>query len=181
MRSFTLDEDKIEMRLLREADAPELHRTVRANIEHLRTFLHWVTPDYSPEIAGEFIARNLKLAAERKSEGYGIFFEKKFVGTIGLVKLNWNSRSAEIGYWIAKDSEGRGIVTKACRTLIEYAHAELEMNRVEIRCALENKKSRAVPERLGFRLEGVLRQAIWRHTRFYDVAIYGLLAEEWRK
>ena len=54
------------------------------------------------------------------------------------------------------------------------------MNRVEIRCATENVRSRAVPERLGFKLEGILRQSIWRHKRYYDLAMYGILAEEWK-
>ena len=181
MKSFRLDDEKIELRLYRENDAAELSRTVAANFEHLRTFLHWVTADYTAAGAKEFIAQNLKLAAERKSEGYGIFYQRKLIGTIGLVKLNWNSRSAEVGYWIAKDFEGRGIVTKSCAALIDYAFDELAMNRIEIRCATENIKSRAIPERLGFQLEGVLRQALWRHTRFYDLAVYGMLANEWRK
>ena len=96
MKSFRLDDEIIELRLYRENDAAELSRTVAANFEHLRTFLHWVTADYTAAGAKEFIAQNLKLAAERKSEGYGIFYKRKLIGAIGLVKLNWNSRSQRI-------------------------------------------------------------------------------------
>lgn len=53
------------------------------------------------------------------------------------------------------------------------------MNRIEIRCADANVRSRAIPERLGFKLEGVLRQALCRHLQIYDDIIYGLLKEEW--
>jgi ribosomal-protein-serine acetyltransferase len=49
-----------------------------------------------------------------------------------------------------------------------------------MRCAVENKKSRKIPERLGFREEGTIRQAEWLHEHFIDLVIYGMLASEWR-
>src|SRR5215213_5253493 len=152
-------DDEIELRLFQEKDADEIFAAVTANYEHLRPFLHWVTPDYSLATAREFIARNQKAAAERKSEAFGVYYQNEFAGTIGFVKLEWDCRLAEIGYWITKDFEGKGIITKSCKALISYAFDELKMNRIEIRCATENVKSRAIAERLGFQLEGVLRQA----------------------
>jgi ribosomal-protein-serine acetyltransferase len=56
----------------------------------------------------------------------------------------------------------------------------LKLNRVEINCGVENKKSRKIPEKLGFREEGVIRQAKWLHDHFYDLVIYGMLADEWQ-
>jgi ribosomal-protein-serine acetyltransferase len=174
-------DDEIELRLFQEKDADDIFAAVTANFEHLRPFLHWVKPDYALETAKEFIAQNQKSSVERKSEAYGIFYQSKFAGSVGFVKFQWDSRLAEIGYWLAKNFEGKGIITKSCKALISYAFDKLEMNRIEIRCATVNTKSRAIPERLGFQLEGVLRQSLWRHTRFYDMAIYGILAEEWRR
>ena len=174
-------DDEIELRQYKEEDAEALYARVKSNFEHLRPFLHWVKPDYALADAKEFIVRNRAAAAEKKSEALGIFYRAEPVGAIGFVKLRWDSRQAEIGYWIAKDFAGRGIVTKSCRALINYAFETLEMNRIEIRCATENVRSRAIPEKLGFQLEGVLRQSLWRHTRFYDLAIYGILAQEWRR
>ena len=173
--------DRIELRAFVEEDAIDVFELVKANIEHLQPFLHWATDDYSLESAKDFVRRAQKDFEENIRQGFGIFFDKKLVGTIGFVKFNWTSRRTEIGYWIAKEFEGRGIITKSCEAIINYAFDELKFNRIEIRCAVENKRSAAVPERLGFKLEGVLRQAEWRHTRFYDTAIYGILAEEWRK
>ncbi len=72
------------------------------------------------------------------------------------------------------------MVTKSCRVLIDYAFNELKLNRVEMRCGVENKKSRNIPEKLGFREEGVVRQAGWLHDHFVDYVIYGMLASEWR-
>ena len=170
-----------KLRLFAEEDAGEILQLVKGNYEHLRPFLHWVTIDYSLESAREFIRQAQKAAAENTSQTFGIFYHEKIVGVISFVKLNWNSKRAEIGYWIDKNCEGKGIVTESCRVLINYAFEELGMNRIEIRCATENVRSRAVPERLNFKLDGILRQSEWRHTRFFDMAIYSMLAEEWKQ
>jgi len=63
--------------------------------------------------------------------------------------------------------------------LTDYAFKELNLNKVEIRAALENKKSRGIPERLNFVNEGCNRQAEWLYDHYVDHVIYGMLAEEW--
>lgn len=172
--------DDIELRVFDEKDAKEILKAVKENYEHLRPFLHWVTKDYSIENALDFVRRTQENFAENTSQTFGVFYEEKLVGVIGFVKFDWQSRRTEIGYWIDKNYSGKGIVTESCKCLVNYAFAELEINRIEIRCATENARSRAIPERLNFKFEGVLRHSQWRHTRFFDMAIYGLLAEEWK-
>jgi ribosomal-protein-serine acetyltransferase len=169
-------DDDIELRSLAEKDAGKIYELVRENYEHLRPFLQWVTEDYSLETARNFVGQTQKALAENSSQTFGIFRYEKIVGIIGFVIFNWQSRRTEIGYWIDKNYEGKG-----CKVLINYAFEELGMNRIEIHCATENVRSRAIPERLNFKLEGILRQSEWRHTRFFDMAIYSMLAQEWRK
>jgi ribosomal-protein-serine acetyltransferase len=94
--------------------------------------------------------------------------------------LDWDNRSTEIGYWLGASFQSKGLVTKSCRALIDYAFNELNLNRIEIRCGVENKKSRKIPEKLGFREEGIIRQAEWLHNHFIDLVIYGMLADEWQ-
>ncbi len=72
-------------------------------------------------------------------------------------------------------------MTAACRKLIDYAFDELKMNRVEIRCAAANARSRAVPERLGFQQDGILRQSEWLHDAFVDLVVYSTLTGEWQR
>ena len=71
-------------------------------------------------------------------------------------------------------------MTRACSALGTHAFDALGLSRVEIRCATENEKSRAIPERLGFTQEGTLRQAEWLHDHFVDLTVYGMLAGEWK-
>ncbi len=68
----------------------------------------------------------------------------------------------------------------ACRVLIDHAFDSLKLNRVEMHCGVENKKSRKIAEKLGFREEGVIRQSGWLHDHFVDYVIYGMLSSEWK-
>lgn len=63
--------------------------------------------------------------------------------------INWSNKTAYIGYWLGEEFQGNGIMTKVAKTLTDYAFNELNLNKVEIRAAVENEKSRAIPERLG--------------------------------
>ena len=163
-------DNECELRPFVESDADVVFAKVIVNYEHLHPFLLWVNRDYSLKSAKEFIKQTQKALLEKTSQELAIIYKDKFIGSIGFVGFSWNSKRTEIGYWIAKDFEGQGIITKCCKFLVDYAFEELKMNRVEIRCATENVRSRAVPERLGFKLEGILRQSIWRHKRYYDLA-----------
>ena len=174
---FRLD-DEIMLRAWCEEDAETALKIVLANREHLETFMVWMTPSYSIADARKFIEDGIKSRKERKSLGLGIFRGEELIGSIGLNDLDDSARKTEIGYWIAREEEGRGIITRACKALIEYAFDELGLNRVQIRCSTENSKSAAVPERLGFKREALLRQYEMIRGRLHDFYVYGLLAED---
>lgn len=171
--------DDLVMRQFRHSDEEAVYRKVTANFEHLREYMHWMTPDYSLRSAREFIARSLKAVADRTALTYGVFRGDAFLGSIGFVNFDWAARKTEIGYWISAEEQGRGIVTLCVRKLIGYAFVELALKRIAIRCAASNARSRAVAERLGFVMEGVLRQSEIRHGVLHDFVIYGMLREEW--
>ena len=177
---FRLD-DEIVLRAWCEDDIEIALDVVLRNREHLQAFMHWMTPDYSIEHSKQFLTDAIANRRERKNLGLGIFREDELIGSIGFVEFDWKSRRTEIGYWIDKAEEGKGIITRACRLLIEYAFTDLDMNRIEIRCSAVNQRSAAVPERLGFTKEGFLRQAEFRNGKFHDFYVFGLLAEDPRQ
>ena len=93
--------------------------------------------------------------------------------------LRWADLLGSIGYWLVSAFEGRGLITRACRAIVSHAFVEHEAHRVTIASAVTNTRSRAVPERLGFVLDGVAREATRTYEGFSDLAIYGILDREW--
>jgi ribosomal-protein-serine acetyltransferase len=85
----------------------------------------------------------------------------------------------EVGYGIGSAHEGRGLVTAATRALIDIGFGELGLHRIVIRAGVGNARSRAIPERLGFTLEGHAREEGRGSGGFYDIVVYGLLDREW--
>jgi ribosomal-protein-serine acetyltransferase len=94
---------------------------------------------------------------------------------VGFHSVSWGNRSTSIGYWLAEDHQGRGIMTTAVRALVDHAFDEWNLHRIEIHCAPANHRSRAIPERLGFREEGTLRETELVGGRYLDSVVYGLL------
>ncbi len=173
--------DDVDLREFRDGDAVGVLNTVLANREHLMPFMEWMNPNYSLVDAREFVAQSIVDARQKKSLAFGIFRGEKFIGATGFSTFDRESKAAEIGYWIDKNEEGKGIVSKACKLLINHAFTELKLNRIQIRCAAENVRSAAIPEKFGFVKEGVLRQSQFRNGRLHDFLVYGLLAAEWKK
>jgi len=173
-------EDELELRPLDERHAEELTAVVRRDIPYLKAWLPWATERYTIDDAREFIRRNLRQFAEDQGFATFIFYRNALVGCIGFNNIDWSNRKTDIGYWLAAGMQGRGIMSKACRVLVGHAFNELRLNRVEIYCAVENRRSRRIPERLGFTQEGIHRQAEWVHDHYKDLVSYSMLAREWQ-
>ena len=179
MIRFRIDEE-INLREFIDTDAPQIYATIKANSDHLMEFMHWMKANYSIVDAREFVAQSIVDARQKLKLNFGIFRGDKFIGSIGFADFDYHAKATEIGYWIDKSEEGKGIVSRSCKTLIDYAFNELKMNRIQIRCAADNIRSAAVPERFGFVKEGILRQSAFRNGKLHDFVIYGLLASEWK-
>ncbi len=179
MTTFRLD-NELYIRPFEPADAEEIFSVVMENYEHLQTFMVWMSPDYSIDDARDFVAGRDKGGQRPGALRLGIFKKDKLIGSIGLVYVDTQASKTEIGYWIAKSEEGRGIISRACRMLVEHVFHEIGLNRVEIRCAADNYRSSAIPEKLGFTKEGVLRQSEFRNAHLHDFNVFGLLVAEWK-
>ena len=105
-------------------------------------------------------------------------WQKKLIGVIGANEINWSNRQITLGYWLSEAAQGQGLMSAAVAALVRHALEDLKLQRIEIRCASENLKSRALPERLGFTLEGRLRSAELLYGRFVDHCVYSKIAAD---
>ena len=178
MFCLTVDRE-IELCLLQERHAGQLFGLIDKNRAYLRQWLPWLDANRSVDDSRKFIKGALDQFAKNQGFQPAIFFRGQLAGMTGFHRFDWNNRATSLGYWLDLDRQGQGIVTGAVRYLVGYAFTDLKLNRVEIRCAVENRKSCAIPKRLGFTREGVIRQAEWLYDHYVDHVIYGMLAGEW--
>jgi ribosomal-protein-serine acetyltransferase len=170
----------LELRPLNLRDAGAVFALVEANRSHLRRWLPWVDATRSVGDIREFLRRVTAQAKAGTGQAFGLWWQGRLVGIASLVWIDASNRSAAIGYWLAQEAEGRGLMSAAVAALLRHGFRTLQLNRIEIRAGVRNRRSRAVPQRLGFRHEGTLRQAERLADRFVDHAVYGLLASQWR-
>jgi ribosomal-protein-serine acetyltransferase len=175
MFSYKIDEE-IELRLLAECHSEQVFALLSEKLERHPE----LDKNFSLEDVQKKIKHDLTLFAENKGLGVGIWYKGDLAGGVRYHEIDWSHRMTELGYWISERFEGKGLVIKTCRVLIDYAFNELNLNRIVISCSTENQRSWAIPEKLGFQQEGILRQSEWLQDRFVDMFVYGLLAEEWQ-
>ncbi|HEY7356760.1 MAG TPA: GNAT family protein [Ktedonobacterales bacterium] len=181
--------DDAELRLLEMRHAEEMFDLIDQSRFHLRQWLGWVDNTQSVGDSRNFIRGMLQQFANNNGFQAGIWFRGEdapapaagtLAGVIGFNYIDWQNSRTEFGYWLGAPFQGHGLITRACRALIDYSFDELRLNRVEILCASGNTRSRAVPERIGFTQEGIFRQAEWLYDHFVDLVAYSMLAEDWR-
>ncbi len=177
MLRHSLDEHRY-LRLLDESDADELYAVVDANRAFLAPWMPWAEGQ-TLENTREFIRTSRRQLADDKGFQLVIVEHDHIAGGLGFHDIDRLNRSTSIGYWIAEASQHRGTVTQAVRALTDHAFGAWRLNRVEIRAGVDNKRSRRIPERLGFTQEGVLRQAERVGDRYVDHAVYAMLAADW--
>lgn len=168
--------DGVLLRRLTLDDLAEIWALVDVERERIGVWMPWVEATKTIEDQRRWLEG--VVADERSVDGVGMFVEGAYAGGTGLM-IDAFGIVGEIGYWIDSGHEGRGIVTRAARTLIDIGFADRGLHRIVIRAGVENLRSRAIPERLGFTREGVLRGEGKGSGGFYDLVVYGLLEDEW--
>ena len=98
---------------------------------------------------------------------------------IGFKDTDRINLKTEIGYWLVESMNGKGIITQSVKELVNIAFLQMKINRVQIKCAVGNAKSAAVPKRLGFYFEGTERAGEKHHSRYLDLEIYSMLKKDW--
>jgi ribosomal-protein-serine acetyltransferase len=178
MLSLSLADDA-ELRPLEPWQAEELAGHVAAARDHLAQYLSWVDTVAEPEGARAMLQRYADNLARGEGRIFGIWVDGKLSG--GVLFRVWEKTTGmcELGVWLALDVTGRGLITKACRLMIDWAFQVRGMHRVEWRCAAGNEPSSAVARRLGMTLDGTLREYYPHNGVRHDVQVWSVLATEW--
>ena len=164
---------------LASEDAHELFGVTEANRDYLRGWLPWLDSIKRVEDTAAFIRAARAQSAHNNGTQLAIKESGRIVGVVGHHQIDWRNRLTSLGYWVAQEHQGHGVVTTACRAVVTHAFTHAGLNRVEIRCAVGNHKSRAIPQRLDFVQEGLIRDAEWLYDHFVDHIVYAMLAREW--
>ena len=171
--------DGADLRFLELRHAPEFLAFVAANRDHLGHWLEWGKTIQTLEQAQNFIKRGITRYSEDGLPWVGVWLEGRMVGGILFFPVDKTARSTMIGYWLGGDVGGRGIMSKAVRAMLGFVFDDLGLNRLELQAHVDNLKSRALAERLGFQFEGVLRQVWTLHGELVDHAAYAMLKSDW--
>jgi len=174
-------DESIALELIDYHHAETLFQLVKINRQFLREWLPWVDHMRSVDDFRKYINSSKQRYANQTETGYVIMANHVMIGRLGLYNIDLHNRSASIGYWLDKQWLGRGIITRCCKTVIDEGFNRLHLNRIEIRAAVENYKSQAIPERLGFKKEGIIRQGEFVNNQFIDLYVYSILKEEWNR
>lgn len=151
--------ERLLIRMPMPGDGKVVYDAIVASINELKPWMPFAHMDQSQQDLEVNIRQAYIKFIKRKDLRLHVFLKDtgEFIASSGLHRINWDIPKFEIGYWIDTRYSGKGYITEAVKGIVDFAFNELKARRLEIRCDPLNEKSRRVPERLGFTLEGILR------------------------
>ena len=155
--------------------APLIFDAINNDRTYLREWLPFVDATLTVSDTELFIKSLITGSGKKKDEVYSIWYKMEFAGLIGFKDTDWVNRKTEIGYWLTKDKQGKGIITISAQRLVKYAFHKMGMNRIQIKVATGNRKSAAIPARIGFTYEGTERQGEFIDGNYHDLLVFSLI------
>ena len=165
-------DDAITLRRLTDDDAGALFELADKERAYLR---EWLTRRDIIESAGDaasFIASGSLCYETNGGFDAGIWFQGHLAGVLSLHPINPEKLRTSIGGWLGREYQGMGVMTKCVCALLNFAFNDYGLKELRIHCAVHNTRSRAVPERLGFRREVIIPQSVEINGQLYDDVVY---------
>ena len=173
--SVLAEESELALLHLNSGQAEALFSLIEQNRAYLSHWLGWLQSIDELVDLLQFIDSALLKMVQRRALQCALRYQGQLVGMCGFQSFNPGKKQAQLGYWLAEPWQGAGIMSRACRLLLAHGFGPLGLERVVIVTAVDNAASRALSERLGFRLE----QFIPGGDRLGDQLIYALSREQW--
>src|ERR1700730_5962953 len=176
MFDYNVDND-ISLKFMFLKDSHELFNFFEKERKRFQKYLLIINKLKNEDDVKEFIKDNLKKYIDNEGipNFLSITHKNKIIGIIGFWNFNGRAKSVELGYAISMEYEGKGYVTLCLKKIIDILFTKMDINKIIIRTSTKNPKSYAIPERLKFIKEGILRQEEYVNNEFIDLNVYSLL------
>lgn len=175
---------RLILRPYQAGDGKEYFNLLQSNRDHLEEEVSEIKK-FTKEEDAEIFTRNLMVDwLARKRFVFGILNKKNesLIGQIWIEPIKWENRIFEIGYFISKNYEGKGMVTEAVQHSMKFIFDHLKASKVEIHTKLTNERSKSIPIRLNFTKEAQIRnRSMFNNGDMTDLLYYGLLREEFKQ
>lgn len=169
--------DRYELKVIPKSDYIKKFYAMAANREFLYEYMDYV---YDITLDTELFSVNKWIGMYNAGLGFeaGIYIKNEIAGMCGLRVDRLNDK-AEIGYWLAKKYNGQGIMTDVVKNVLSIGFESYKLNKIIIETVDSNYKSQAIPKRLGFRFDGILRKDQKLHGEYRDLYVFSILKKEW--
>jgi ribosomal-protein-serine acetyltransferase len=180
---FKIDIDKdIHIEMLHISHAQALFDLTNKNRETLQEWLPWVEHTTKIEDTQEFIRHSLTQYVKNGSIDAPVLYKGKLVGMIALlISKRYNLKRADIGYWLDSEHQGKGIISKCAQKMLEIGFEKYNLRKITIHCATDNSNSCNVAKRLGFHLDGTLRQEAKVGEKIEDLNVFSITQNEYKE
>ncbi len=170
------------LRPFRRRDATSVHEAVLASLPELSAYLPWANERYAKSVTHQYIRESASAWSEGRAFDFsirGIDQPERHIGNMSVWYTSRPNAVGEVGYWVRTDETAQGVATEAGARVLQFAFEDLVMHRVTLRIAVGNRPSERVAEKLGFQLEGTLREDVKVGHLWLDHTLWSMLAQEW--
>lgn len=171
-------DENIFLELVDDVHVNELYLLAETNREHLKDTLGWLDFMQSADFIKNFVLSTKQKNKDEYEYAFVIFYKQKLVGRLGIYKIDKQNKIGEIGYWIGKEYQGLGIITKSSYALLTFAFQTIVLNRIELKCKTTNQRSINVAQYLNFKFEGIMREAEMIRDEAFDLNLYAILKKD---
>ena len=178
--SLTLNGSRILLRSVELRNTNELFGIIEESREHLQKWLPWVEYVRSVNDERHIVEQWIYEMQMRSAIHLCIIVEDKIAGLVSTHQIDWMNQRTSIGYWVRREMTGKSLATTATAVLMNYLFEKLRLHRIFIQAATDNDASNKVIKKLGFKLEGVLRENEKVSGRYLDHNIYGMTENDFK-
>lgn len=172
-------DETVELRLLRLSDAKDIYETINRQRKYLGKWLPFVEHTHSIDPVQSFVNSVVNKPQASCEMAFTIRKDSVFVGLVDLKTTDLVNRKTEIGYWLSEDHQNQGIMTRSVARICAFAFDELDLNRIQIKCAVGNTPSSDIAKRLNFYFEGIERDGeLLSNDTYVDLEVYSKLKSD---